>query len=253
MKTFLTAIMFFTRIPCPSWVGHSENDLRASRQYLPIIGWIVGLFSAVAFICASLVFPENISVLISMAASILLTGAFHEDGFADVCDGFGGGYGRDQILSIMKDSRIGAYGAIGLIIILGLKYSFLVEIAYHGDVVFATSLISSHSLSRLASLIPLKTLQYVRDEKQSKSGAMTSATLRGSEMLVGAATGLAPVVLYLNPRVIVVVAMVCATEACMGLYFKKSIGGYTGDCLGAIQQVCELVTYAGLLLLWRFT
>lgn len=252
-KTFLTAVMFFTRIPCPSWVDHSEEELRKSRRYLPMIGWIVGALSAITYSCARLVFPASISIISSMVASILVTGALHEDGFADMCDGFGGGYNQNQILTIMKDSRIGSYGAIGVVFILALKYSFLYEIAERGNFTLAITLIASHSLSRLASLILIRTHTYVRDDDKTKSKAIASAKLSNGEVIFAGIAGIAPLLLFQDWRVFAVVALAYITETSLGSYFKKSIGGYTGDCLGAMQQVCELVTYGGLLVIWKFT
>src|SRR3569833_79355 len=121
-KIFFTALMFFTRIPCPKWVDHSEEYLNKSSKYFPVVGIIVGSISALIFWLFQLFFPVEIALIFSIIASILTTGAFHEDGFADVCDGFGGGWTKDKILLIMKDSRVGAFGVIGLISILAGKY-----------------------------------------------------------------------------------------------------------------------------------
>lgn len=252
LKTFLTAVMFFTRIPCPSWVDHSEEELRKSRKYLPMIGWIVGAFSAIVYLCVKLVFPVSISVLSSMLASILLTGAFHEDGFADACDGFGGGYNQNQILTIMKDSRIGSYGAIGVVFILALKYSFLYEIAERGNLTLAMTLIASHSLSRFASVLLMRTHTYVGDDDQTKSRGITSSKLTDGEVVFAGVTGTAPLLLFQDWWVFIAVTPAYITQKCLGWYFEKFIGGYTGDCLGGTQQVCELVTYASVLVLWKF-
>src|SRR5271155_1493195 len=106
IKIFLTAVMFFTRIPCPSWVDHSPEYLRESARYLPLVGIIVGAIGAIVYIVSSVIFPHAIALLLSMLVTILVTGAFHEDGLADMCDGFGGGFTKESILRIMSDSRI---------------------------------------------------------------------------------------------------------------------------------------------------
>ena len=124
LKIFFTAVQYYTRIPCPRWVGHSQDQLNEASKYFPLMGWIVGGASAGVFYLAQFIFPVSISVLLSMAAGILLTGAFHEDGFADTCDGFGGGWTKAEVLEIMKDSRIGSYGTIGLVLILLSKFLF---------------------------------------------------------------------------------------------------------------------------------
>ncbi|HXB12726.1 MAG TPA: adenosylcobinamide-GDP ribazoletransferase, partial [Bacteroidia bacterium] len=115
IRIFFTALMFFTRIPCPKWVDHSEEYLNRSSKYFPLMGWIVGGLSSIVFYSCSFFLPISVSVLLSMVTSIYVTGAFHEDGLADVCDGFGGGWIKDKIMDIMKDSRVGAFGVIGVV------------------------------------------------------------------------------------------------------------------------------------------
>ena len=120
IRLFFTALMFFTRLPCPAWVGYSESYLNHSARYFPLVGVIVGGIGGLTFWLAQLIWPPSIAVLLSMLATIAVTGAFHEDGLADSCDGFGGGWGKEQVLAIMKDSRLGTFGAIGLGLILAL-------------------------------------------------------------------------------------------------------------------------------------
>ena len=115
---FFTALMFYTRIPCPKNIDHDPEYLNKASRYFPLIGWIVGGLSFLVFIFFEELFTVPIAVVFSIVASVLVTGGFHEDGFADVCDGFGGGWTKEKILLIMKDSAIGAYGALGLILIL---------------------------------------------------------------------------------------------------------------------------------------
>lgn len=114
LRLFFIALQFFTRIPVPAWVGYSPLWLQQSSRYFTAVGWVVGSVSALVYFAAAQVWPQLIAVVLACIASIWLTGAFHEDGFADVCDGFGGGSNAQQVLEIMKDSRIGAYGTIGI-------------------------------------------------------------------------------------------------------------------------------------------
>ena len=114
IELLLTAVMFYTRIPCPAWVGHSEELLNKATIYFPVMGWVVGGVAGAVYWAAARLFGADVGLLLSIIASVLLTGAFHEDGFADMCDGFGGGWTREKILLIMKDSRLGTYGAVGL-------------------------------------------------------------------------------------------------------------------------------------------
>ena len=98
LRIIFTAIMFYTRIPCPKWVGHDADNLGRATRYFPFIGWIVGLVSWLIFIIGQYFFSPEISMLLSIAGGVLVTGAFHEDGFADVCDGFGRGWTKEKIL-----------------------------------------------------------------------------------------------------------------------------------------------------------
>jgi len=122
IRIFFTALMFFTRIPCPSWVDHSEEYLNKSSQYFPLVGGIVGAIGLAVLLGALWVLPVPLAVLLSMVATVLATGAFHEDGFADMCDGFGGGWTKEKILDIMQDSRLGTFGAVGLGLLMAVKF-----------------------------------------------------------------------------------------------------------------------------------
>ena len=110
----LVALMFFTRIPMPRWVPFDEARLNGASRYFPLVGLLVGAVAALVYGVAVNLWSPALALVLATAATVLLTGAFHEDGFADVCDGFGGGWDREQVLSIMKDSRIGTYGTVGL-------------------------------------------------------------------------------------------------------------------------------------------
>lgn len=125
---FCASWMFNTRLPVPPFYVYSESALSRSSRYFPLIGWIVSAGTSYATYFLSWILPIEISIILGMILSILITGGFHEDGLADVCDAFGGGWSKEKILEIMKDSRIGTFGSIGLILSLGLKYSLLVNL-----------------------------------------------------------------------------------------------------------------------------
>jgi adenosylcobinamide-GDP ribazoletransferase len=125
VRLFFIALQFFTRLPIPSWVGFEAAWLHHASRYFPLVGAVVAAIAAGVYALAALVLPAPVAVLLSTAAGIYATGAFHEDGFADMCDGFGGGQTRERVLEIMKDSRIGAYGAIGIILLLAVKCAAL--------------------------------------------------------------------------------------------------------------------------------
>ncbi|MCK9989345.1 MAG: adenosylcobinamide-GDP ribazoletransferase [Rugosibacter sp.] len=244
---FFAALRFFTRLPVPAWVGHSQEQLNHAARYFPLVGAVVGLIAAAVTLLAAKVLPLTLAVVLGMAASILATGAFHEDGFADACDGFGGGRDKAQILSIMKDARVGSYATIGVVLILLAKWNSLLEMAYQWHIYsLCAAIVAGHTVSRLASTILIFNLDYVRDDASAKSKPL-AVRLAPHELALAAFFGLAPCVLL--PAIPLAIALL-AVALCTWLaarYFVRHLGGYTGDCLGATQQLAELLFYLGLL------
>jgi adenosylcobinamide-GDP ribazoletransferase len=253
IRYFFTSLMFFTRIPCPSWVDHSDEYLNKSRKYFPMIGWIVGGLSAVVLWAASFVLPMSVCIVLSIMASVWTTGAFHEDGFTDVCDSFGAGWNKAQILTIMKDSRIGAYGVIGMVLLVLLKFMALSEIAQRdGTTLLLFVIVNAHTTSRFIASTFVHTHDYVQDLDVSKSKPIASQRLSLAEMSYSGIITLVPFVLFQNWRFLLVLPIAYLSKIYLGYYFKKHIGGYTGDCLGATQQVSEVVFYLAILGLQGF-
>lgn len=252
IQVFFTAVMFYTRIPCPKWVDHSAEYLNKATRYFPIIGWIVGGFSGAVYYFSFILFEPSIGIILSMITSVLLTGAFHEDGFADVCDGFGGGWTKTKILTIMKDSAIGAYGAIGIVLILLSKFFFLSYITTIMMPIEAAGIIlCGHSVSRLAAASMIFSHDYVREDDSSKSKPVAKK-LSISNLIPVIIFGLAPLAIFQNFWLLIIIIPIMSTKIYLGAYFKKWIGGYTGDCLGATQQVCEIIFYLSIPILWKF-
>ncbi|RLJ68326.1 adenosylcobinamide-GDP ribazoletransferase [Sulfurisoma sediminicola] len=253
---FFAALRFFTRLPVPAWVGHSSEQLNHAARYFPLVGIIVGAIGAAVTLAAMKLWPAPLAVLLGMAATLLATGAFHEDGLADSIDGFGGGWTREQVLAIMKDSRIGSYGAIGIGLTLLAKFEALVVLATvpQGDFLrgvspapsFLAALIAGHTVSRFTSTMLIFTLDYARDDDSSKSKPLATRMGRG-ELALAALFGLAPCLLLPPTQVVVALLLVTAVTLLAARYFVKRIGGYTGDCLGATQQLAELAFYLGLI------
>ncbi|CAG0987151.1 adenosylcobinamide-GDP ribazoletransferase [Methylophilaceae bacterium] len=244
-RLFKTALMFFTRIPV-SLPGFQESELNRSVQYFPLVGILVGALGALVFWLAMLVLPLPLSVLVSMGATVYLTGAFHEDGLADAVDGLGGGWQKEQVLTIMQDSRIGSYGAIALMMVLFSKFQALGHIP---PVLWPVVLIAGHALSRFAAVIVIYTQDYVRAEGKSKPLA---THLNGNQILIAAIFGLFPVMVltwysgqwqFLASLIPVIVVWFWFSRL-----LKRRLGGYTGDCLGAMQQITELAFYIGVLI-----
>jgi adenosylcobinamide-GDP ribazoletransferase len=247
LELFFTALMFFTRLPVPE-LDYCQEKLNASSRYFPLVGILVGALSATVFMFSSLVLPVGISILLSMISSILITGAFHEDGFADTCDGFGGGYTKEKILEIMKDSRIGAFGAIGIILLLALKFLLLSEIK---PLYIPIVIVAGHSLSRFISISLLYSMVYVKEDGKAKP---ISTALPLPSLIVAGIFGFLPLLLFKKVFILVIIIPLLFTRWYLSYYFKKHIGGYTGDCLGATQQVSEIVFYICIFLLlqWKF-
>ncbi len=243
IRLFFTALQFFTRLPIPRWVGFEPDWLHQASRYFPLVGIVVAAVSAAIYALAAWLLPTPIAVLLATAAGIYITGAFHEDGFADMCDGFGGGHTAQRVLEIMKDSRIGAYGAIGIGSLLALKCVTLALLPPHLVIV---ALFIAHPLSRLAATTLIWRLEYVRAEGKAKPLAQQ---MQNSEWLIAAITVALPILLcgaagYLSWTTLAgaVFATVIAT-AWLAQKFIRRIGGYTGDCLGAVQQVTEVIIY----------
>ncbi|WP_234735052.1 adenosylcobinamide-GDP ribazoletransferase [Tellurirhabdus bombi] len=257
IRLFFTALQFYTRLPVPAWVGFSETALNQATRYFPLIGWLVALAAGLVWLAGSYLIDNATGLILAMVASIGITGAFHEDGFADVCDGFGGGWTKEKILEIMKDSRIGAYGVVGLILLLGLKFTLLHHLSrFFEPMGFTLLLITAHSLSRFIAATFLFTHPYARTTADSKARAATQGgTVR--TLCIAAGFALVPLLGLAysleKPLLLLVVLPLYGLKVYLGRYFTKWIGGYTGDCLGATQQLTEVGFYFLMGVLWKFT
>ncbi|SHL50444.1 adenosylcobinamide-GDP ribazoletransferase [Chryseobacterium contaminans] len=249
---FATALMFFTRIPVPFTIPYSSEIMNKSQKYFAWIGLLVGLINAGILYLSTQLFNLEIGIVLMMISSVLLTGAFHEDGFTDMCDSFGGGYGKEKILTIMKDSRVGAYGTIGIILLFALKF-FSIQALGAVDLIKTLGIIIlAHTSSRFISGTMIYTHQYVTDIDVSKSKPLANKPLDGVALLVGSISVLLSFALIPDWRLVLAFALAYLGKICMGWYFKKHIGGYTGDCLGAVQQVTEVLFYLGTMIVWKF-
>jgi adenosylcobinamide-GDP ribazoletransferase len=247
ISLFFIATQFLTRVPVPTPQEFQLTSLAYSARYFPLVGALVGTANvAVWWLCRHW-FPSNISIGLMLAASLLITGALHEDGFADACDGFGAGRAPEQILMIMKDSRIGAYGAIGIVMLLGLKWLTLLAVP---ESLFPVLVISAHMVSRWCATGLIWALHYVRLENDGKAKPFADS-LTGGNWLLSGLIGAAPIVAFALARAgatLTLLGTACAaatlaalaTAGLAAIYCRIRIGGYTGDCLGAVQQLSEL-------------
>ncbi|WP_049630371.1 adenosylcobinamide-GDP ribazoletransferase [Cellvibrio sp. pealriver] len=241
LNLFFLALGFFSRIPMPKWVEYSPGKLNQSSRYLTLVGWLLGALVAAVFWGAQTLFPETISLWLAMLFSLLLTGAFHEDGLADTADGLGGAFARDKKLAIMKDSRIGTYGACALFMALIGKYLLLIE---NTDILIA--LLIAYPLSRATAVSLIADMQYVTDADTSKSKPIAT-TLSKTDLTILLISTLPIFLLVDHTSAVYLLACLLLVRTLAKLYLKKQLGGYTGDTLGAVQQISELVIYGVLL------
>lgn len=244
IQHLLAAVSFFTRLPVTRWTLSLELARAHAVRYFSLVGWLVAAVASMVFWVSHHWFPLEIALLLSMASSILCTGGLHEDGLADLCDAFGGAMDRDAILRILRDSRIGTFGVVGLVLVLALKFAALVQLSV---ALVIPALFLGHSLSRLAAASLMYALPYVGAPAGSKTKPLTRTLWRADAALL-AIFGLLPLALF-EPRVLWVLlplSLICWSAA---QYFRRRLGGYTGDCLGAVQQITEVVLYLGLVAL----
>ncbi len=261
-RRYLLALQFFTRIPVTGrlaqWVGYSPELLRASTAHFPGVGWLVGLAGALVFVLMRSLLPDVpgavlVAAALSTLATVGLTGALHEDGLGDVADGLGGASERERALEIMKDSRIGTYGVLALVLALLLKLALLVMLDSldMSLTLVAAALLAAHVVSRFLPLLLIRLLPYVSQAERAKSKVLAEQISQRGLLVAGLWTllVLALVSLLVEERVWFW-ALLAALLAwfCMWRLFARRLQGYTGDCLGATQQVCELAFYLGLAL-----
>jgi len=251
---FLTAVMFFTRLPVSKALPYSDEILHYSRKYFPLVGVFIGCLAALTLYLTNLVLPVPLAVIFSLVATVLITGAFHEDGFADCCDGFGGGWEKEQVLSIMKDSRVGTYAVVGLILLFAVKIVSLMELGNISLTVIILAYINGHSLSRFGASLCVDILDYVQDSAKSKVKPIAAQKLPFNSIIYSALLIIPAFLLLIIAKPIYIFSLVpmWLTFLFGCRYFKKRIGGYTGDCLGAMQQVLEAVFYVSLIALSLF-
>ena len=242
LATFGLAVQFLTRLPVPVGDSYSPQREAAAVRYYPLVGVLIGGLSAAVYWVAALVWPGVPSVLLAVVAGLLVTGGLHEDGLADTFDGLGRTRPREQALAIMKDSRLGAYGVLALILVLALKLSALSQL----DVETAcVALVAAHGLSRLSAVLVIATSRYVGNTPGPAAQRVSAPGL-----LVAGGTGLV-VVAGLGGWLAIGAVLAAVAGLAIGHLFvlalvRPTLGGHTGDTLGAVQQVSEVGVYLGL-------
>jgi len=241
LETFLGAIRFFTRLPVPGTLGQDGLALSRAMRYFPAIGLIVGGLAGLTFAITTFFWPKTLAVLAAMATAILVTGALHEDGWSDMVDGFGGGWDREKVLVIMRDSCVGSFGSVGLAMVLLVRFFALVEVDM---LLVPVALIAGHAVSRLCSTGVFQVLDYARPDGKAKP---FSEKLGKGDMVFAGVSAILPVLLLPPSQFIPGLILAALATLWLVRLFRRRIGGYTGDCLGAVQQFAEVAFYCGLL------
>ncbi len=248
MKELLAAITFFTRLPL--WrVCHIPTD--AFKNVVPfwsLTGWLTGGIMAATYMIAEMILPMSVALVLALLSRILLTGALHEDGLADFCDGFGGGRNdRSRIMAIMKDSHIGTYGVIGLIIYYMMCYMCLLEMP---SWLIPAMLICGDTWSKFCASQIVNFLPYARKESEAKNRTVYERMTPG--LFCASLAGGALPLLLLPAELLPAIIFPAITSAFMIRFMKRRIEGYTGDCCGATFLICELSFYVGGLIIRQF-
>ncbi|MDH3299881.1 MAG: adenosylcobinamide-GDP ribazoletransferase [Acidimicrobiia bacterium] len=238
-----TAVGFLTRIP----MGETEGVLARAVGWFPTVGAMIGLAQGLVLVAAVRFVDPLLAAAMSVAASTLITGAFHLDGVADVADAFGGGWTREQRLAILKDSRLGTYGTATVVMVLLIEVAALTTIVERRAVEVVIAVICAHAVSRAAAVVTMRVARpatidgmaaaYVAEAgPRALSMALTvaAAILLGFALLVG--DGMVAIIVMMAA---VVVAVAIASAAMITLANRK-IDGITGDVLGSVQQISAL-------------
>ncbi len=276
LRHYLLSLQFFTRVPVTGrvaeWVGFSPAMLRASAAHLPGVGMLVGGVVALGTWLLLALLPASpfaplVAAVLGTVISVLMTGAFHEDGLADVADGLGGTLSRERALEIMKDSRVGAFGAMAVVLALLAKVSLLALLGSLHGAVLCVALFTGHVVSRFWPLLTIRLLPHVGDVAGSKSKPLADQISIGSLWVAGLwSLGALALMVIAQAAMVLIVPLQAVPALALWLaagvlgsglawlgmlrWFARRLQGFTGDCLGATQQVCELALYLGLALAW---
>ena len=236
--------------PASSAAAPPAAQSSAAIPYYPLVGALIGGFAGIVFCLAHLVFPAALAVVLATAAALLATGALHEDGFADACDGLGGGATRERALEIMRDPRLGTYGAAGLGLMLAAK---VLALAAMPAEVIPWLFVAGHAASRSSMALPLASGRYAR--AAGIAAPLAAAPPAGGRIafaiLIGGAASCTLLVEAPPAALLGGLGGLALGHLLMRRAYERKLGGYTGDCLGAVQQASEFGMYLGALAVLR--
>jgi adenosylcobinamide-GDP ribazoletransferase len=237
VEELLVAFQFLTRLPM-SHIPYQSDSLSRSAKFFPVVGLAIGVAASVLQCILVPHFNRALVALLVLTFLVLITGGLHEDALADTADAFGGGWNREQILSIMRDSRIGSFGALALVLSVLARFLLLSILPINR---FTALVVSAHVLCRWTTL-PLS--YFLRPAHESDGqGARIAQKISPMSFLIGTLLSFA-IVLYLTRREFWIPGLVTlAITTLSGLYYFRRIGGVTGDCFGATNQLTEIAVY----------
>jgi len=239
LRLFRIALQFLTQLPAGAVDNWPRDWLARSAKYMPLVGALVGAIAGASIIVAAIFLPQPLPTVVGLVIAIAVTGALHEDGLADTVDAFGGGRTCERRLEIMKDSRIGTYGTLALISVLALKAAALIAL---DPVSAALVMIAGHAGARLAPVLTMWMLPHAGDSNakvSQKTSEMTS-----TEVSIAVLFGIIPALILLPASAFAIATLIAlAAAAIAALIGQRKIGGYTGDVLGAVEQVFETVFF----------
>lgn len=256
LGSLLAALTFFTRIPRLNVLTYEASHDRGACVWAPAVGVLVGLAGGAVHGLGLSVLPPTLAVILALTIAVLMTGAMHEDGLADWCDGMGCVGDRQRTLTVMRDPRCGSFAVVGLLLALSAKFFALLELSqawpavnggFDALVPMLAIWIGAHSFSRFLSVSFMWSDDYARTGEDSKAAAL-SVRMGGQSLAFAAFLGIAPLGLLLllpNPPasmalLLVPIAVAVLVRQVVGASFRRRLGGYTGDCLGAVQQLTEV-------------
>lgn len=243
----IAALSFFTRLPFWRLADVPRRYYERVVPLWPLAGWLTGGAMALTFWLAAMVLPVDVSVVLALVVRVMLTGALHEDGFADFCDGMGGGTDRKRTLEIMKDSHIGTYGVLGLVLYFLLMFCTLCSVPVG---VLPWVMLCGDVFSKWVSANVVRVLPYARTEAEAKNRLVytrTDAVESAMSLLLGVAPMIVMIVTNVFPPAwLFALILPLVVFVIITMMMKRRLQGYTGDCCGALFVVSELTFYIGI-------
>ncbi len=244
VKLFLSAVAFMTRLPVPLQMQGTPDTLAGSAVFFPLVGLLVSAGAIIFNHAFSRFVAHDVVIVIVLVFLVVITGGFHEDALADAADGFGGGWGKDQILNIMRDSRIGSFGALAIALALLARFVFLTNIPPQR---FDSYLVAGQVTCRWTAL-PLAFFLPPAHE-QSGQGARVAGKITTFSLVTGTLMTVVILGVAVGIKALGVGLAAVVMTGLSGAYYRRRIGGVTGDCLGATNQLTEVAIYfAGVVL-----